>query len=88
MSASRMTTQSTSSASLLYLSQWTIPAGLFIAGYLQKHKKKKKKKKKKKNINFFFLLFSMRRLQKGFRFFLNKKNLKESTMVEQKEKNS
>jgi len=42
MSASRMTTQSTSSASLLYLSQWTIPAGLFIAGYLQKHKKKKK----------------------------------------------
>jgi hypothetical protein len=87
MSASRMTTQSTSSASLLYLSQWTIPAGLFIAGYLQKHKKKKKKKKKK-NINLCFLLFSMRRLQKGFRFFLNKKNLKESTMVEQKEKNS
>jgi hypothetical protein len=50
--------------------------------------KKKKKKKKKKNINLCFLLFSMRRLQKGFRFFLNKKNLKESTMVEQKEKNS
>jgi len=84
MSASRMTTQSTSSASLLYLSQWTIPAGLFIAGYLQK----KKKKKKKKHITLCFLLFSMRRLQKGFRFFLNKKNLKESTMVEQKEKNS
>jgi hypothetical protein len=85
MSASRMTTQSTSSASLLYLSQWTIPAGLFIAGYLQKHKKKKKKKQ---HITLCFLLFSMRRLQKGFRFFLNKKNLKESTMVEQKEKNS
>jgi len=85
MSASRMTTQSTSSASLLYLSQWTIPAGLFIAGYLQKHKKKKKKKK---HITLCFLLFSMRRLQKGFRFFLNKKKLKESTMVEQKEKNS
>jgi hypothetical protein len=83
MSASRMTTQSTSSASLLYLSQWTIPAGLFIAGYLQKNKKKKKK-----HITLCFLLFSMRRLQKGFRFFLNKKNLKESTMVEQKEKNS
>jgi hypothetical protein len=57
MSASRMTTQSTSSASLLYLSQWTIPAGLFIAGYLQKHKKKKKKQKKKKKILSFFGFF-------------------------------